>query len=248
MKIVRVFILSGLPLSALACSAAPPIDEPSPTGESVGKTEQSLDQVCFNNCLNACNCDPADRLCNRRCSLGCFVQCSGFCFPNCANQACGASDGCGGICTTGTCPAGSACGVGGTAGVCGALPNLVPSVTAVLQPVGFSYEGAWTIRVRNLGGGVAINAPVLMSTTLPAALLTSTLPPGWSCFVPNGYGSRFALECIGNVQPFNEVVISLTTSLTRGTTNPFSAIADPDNVIQEVSEIDNTGTATLVVP
>ena len=43
------------------------------------------------------------------------------CVPDCAGKACGAGDGCGGLCSNGSCPPGQTCGAGnpGTPNVCG---------------------------------------------------------------------------------------------------------------------------------
>src|SRR5687768_3735270 len=103
---------------SLACSGGVDPDsgiEEADGVESVATVQEALS--CVDECMLGCVCTPEDgkpATCRRLCLLECRLQCNGtICSPNCKGKSCGASDGCGGVCSAGSCPAGTTCGGGG---------------------------------------------------------------------------------------------------------------------------------------
>lgn len=115
--------LAAMAALASGCGAgAGPESAPgeSTTSEGVESAQSALASSCVNACMTSCVCTPEDgkpTICRRRCQADCEEACT--CTASCTGKTCGASDGCGGVCSSGSCPSGATCGGGGVANQCG---------------------------------------------------------------------------------------------------------------------------------
>ena len=204
--------------------------------DAVDSVQQAAAGPCKGACVPGCRCLPVE-------------QPPRGCFPRCITS-CGDSDGCGGVCTSGTCPPGGVCGGAGIPGSC-AQPDLNPSIVGTVQPLGtFGHKGIFDVTLRNLGSVDVSNAWVLFQTNL-SATLTSPLPavPGFSCIELSGNAPQLGLKCVFTAVPKNgTVAVQLNLSLSTSGVNVLSAIADPDNLIVEQAENNNSANASVTVP
>jgi hypothetical protein len=122
-------------------------------------------------------------------------------------------------------------------------------VTGSFQIVGFnSKQGTFDVTIRNLGPVDATNVEVLIQTNLPAGLL-ELQPNGFGCHLPSGFEPRLGISCLGGTIPrFGTKTIRVVTSLRVSGFNVLSAIADPNDILVELSEGDNLANAGVNVP
>lgn len=238
---------------SLACSAGVDPDtgfDEADGVESVATVEEALS--CVDQCMLGCVCTPEDgkpTICRKLCLMECRALCNPVCLPSCTGKACGASDGCGGICTSGSCPGGAVCGGAGVPGQC-ALPNLNGTMTATLLASPFLVKKArFDILVRNMGPAAASNIELLFQTNMPAFMDQLVTSKGFVCHSLAGYEPRLGLRCFGgNIPAYDTASIQLTLALPNAGFNVLSMLADSNFAIAELDENDNFTNAGVFVP
>jgi hypothetical protein len=149
------------------------MNEP-PGGESVGAASDALlDFACYKACVGSCECPFGDRFCLNMCRGECRVECTYSCAPNCSGQACGAPDGCGGVCSQGACPSGTTCGGGGTPNQCGCTPSCAGAACGASNGCGGTCTSGSCPAGAICGAGAAAGVCTFLPDLVPS--ITGTL-------------------------------------------------------------------------
>jgi hypothetical protein len=133
------------------------------------------------------------------------------------------------------------------------LPNLLATESATPSPFPTFTPVTYRINVFNLGSGAANNVSISMFTVLPASLVTWTIGGGFTCNAPAGGPQALQINCSGGSLPaFSSATLTIQVKIFNQSTpsgTPFTLFGslDPQNLIPETNESDNSFTAAAIV-